>query len=451
MKYLKKTLEQGEGEIKETVQEYQVDGEVGRFKFKTHCLEKEGKIIYDTSRSFFPALKGKEWYKTIGFKEIAMVYGAIERSYRKVRKLINRIRYQEGATPLRTLAESVGVEGSKIIDFIEYKANNILGSNNFTQEGTPKDNTIEYGSIKGPEVPYFSEKEGSGFIAGIIRDEVEKGVKANLFTEEVCSEIVKNPVIYENPSNTIDIIVDDVGAKKQKEIRKSEKVEEDSTSEGKYVYNTIAHIEKVDSSYTLNERSTVRILPVLIAFLLSNNLLDYRLQFFLDGQRTLQAAILKAFSWHKNIAIILDWFHLEEKCKMQLSMALKGRIIKQEILEQLMPLLWYGLLDRAIALLMSIDKNLIKDESKLQVLIGYFERNRKYIPCYVIRNKLGLRNSSNIGEKMNDLIVSERQKHNGMSWSKSGSVALASITTMVRNNEQDNWFKNKNIEFKIAA
>ena len=88
-------------------------------------------------------------------------------------------------------------------------------------------------------------------------------------------------------------------------------------------------------------------------------------------------------------------------------------------------------------------------ESKLQVLIDYFERNRKYIPCYVIRDKLGLRNSSNIGEKMNDLIVSERQKHNGMSWSKSGSVALASITTMVRNNEQDNWFKNKNIKFKI--
>jgi hypothetical protein len=228
-------------------------------------------------------------------------------------------------------------------------------------------------------------------------------------------------------------------------------VEEDNISEGKYVYNTIAHITKVDSSYTLNERSTVRILPVLIAFLLSNDLLGYRLQFFLDGQRTLHAAILKAFSWHKNIAIILDWYHLVEKCKMQLSMALKGRAIRNETLNKLLPLLWYGLVDRAIAQLMSIDKNLIKDESKLQVLIDYFERNRKYIPSYVIRDKLGLRNSSNIGEKMNDLIVSERQKHNGMSWSKSGSVALASITTIVRNNEQDNWFKNKNIKFKIAA
>jgi hypothetical protein len=396
-------------------------------------------------------LKGKEWYKTVGFKEISMVYGAIEKSYRKVSKLINRIRYQEGATPLRTLAESVESEGSKIIDFIEYKSSHILESNNFSQEGTPKDNTIEYGCIKGPQTSYLTEREGSGFIAGIIREEVERGVKTNLFTEEVCYEIVKNPVIYENPSNTIDIIVDDVGAKKQKETRRSENVEENNKSERKYVYNTIAHLKKGDSSYTINERSTVRILPVLIAFLLSNDLLGYRLQFFLDGQRTLHAAILKAFSWHKNIAIILDWYHLVEKCKMQLSMALKGRVIRNEILDELLPLLWYGLVDRAIALLMSIDKNLIKDESKLQVLIDYFERNRKYIPCYVIRAKLGLRNSSNIGEKMNDLIVSERQKHNGMSWSKSGSVALASITTMVRNNEQDNWFKNKNIKFKIAA
>ena len=427
-----------------------MDGEVGRFTFKTHCIEKDGKIVYDTSRYFFPTLKGKEWYKTIGFKEISMVYGVIDNSYRKVRELINRIRYQEGATPLKTLEESVEAEGSKIIDFIEYKANCILESNNFTREGKPKDKSIEYGCIKAPCIAYISGEEVSPFTTDIIREELEKSERTNLFSEEVCSEILKNPVIYENPSETINIIIDDVCAKKQKESRKNENISKDKSSE-KYVYNTIAHIEKVDKSYTLNEKSTVSILPILIAFLLSNGLVNYRLQFFLDGLRTLHASILKAFSWHKNIAIILDWYHLEEKCKMQLSMGLKGHVIRNEILDKLLPLLWYGLIDRAITLLTDIDKSLIKDESKLQALIGYFERNRKYIPCYAMRKKLGLRNSSNIGEKMNDLIVSERQKHNGMSWSKSGSVALASITTMVRNNEQDNWFNNKDIEFKMAA
>jgi len=49
---------------------------------------------------------------------------------------------------------------------------------------------------------------------------------------------------------------------------------------------------------------------------------------------------------------------------------------------------------------------------------------------------LGLRNSSNRGEKVNDLVVSERQKHNGMSWSPEGSVALAAAITLARNQGQ---------------
>jgi len=61
-----------------------------------------------------------------------------------------------------------------------------------------------------------------------------------------------------------------------------------------------------------------------------------------------------------------------------------------------------------------------------------------------------LRNSSNIGEKANDLLVSDRQKHNGMSWSKVGSVALASLTALVKNCEYKKWFETKTIEFKLV-
>jgi hypothetical protein len=39
--------------------------------------------------------------------------------------------------------------------------------------------------------------------------------------------------------------------------------------------------------------------------------------FFVDGQKTLQAAILQAFSWCINASIILDWYHLEEKCRLR--------------------------------------------------------------------------------------------------------------------------------------
>jgi hypothetical protein len=67
--------------------------------------------------------------------------------------------------------------------------------------------------------------------------------------------------------------------------------------------------------------------------------MGYRIQFFVDGQRVLQDSIINFFSWYINIGIILDWYHLEKKCKEQLSLALKGRHIRNEILETLTDLL----------------------------------------------------------------------------------------------------------------
>lgn len=120
---------------------------------------------------------------------------------------------------------------------------------------------------------------------------------------------------------------------------------------------------------------------------------------------------------------------------MQLSLGMRGRVIRNEVLNELLPLLWYGLVDHAIAFVNTLERSQIKDPEAITRLIGYFERNRAHIPCYAVRKELGLRNSSNIGEKMNDLVVSDRQKHNGMSWSVSGSVSLASLTALARNNE----------------
>ncbi len=132
-------------------------------------------------------------------------------------------------------------------------------------------------------------------------------------------------------------------------------------------------------------------------------------------------------------------------------MAMKGRVVRNEVLESLLPLLWRGLTDQAIALLEGIDACQVKNQAMVVKLVQYLHRNRPYIPCYAVRKKLGLRNSSSIGEKMNDLVVSNRQKHNGMSWSKPGSVALASVTALKRNRETVSWFEKGEIEFKLAA
>jgi len=201
----------------------------------------------------------------------------------------------------------------------------------------------------------------------------------------------------------------------------------------------------------LNGYGTKEVLFFLIALIFNSNFTKSRFQFFTDGHKTLNEAILKRFNWSNNMGIILDWFHLVKKCKEQLSMAMKGRVVRNELLEQLLPLLWHGLTDRAIALLEEMDTAQIRNQSIMEKLVEYLHRNKPYIPCYALRKQLGLRNSSNIGEKMNDLIVSDRQKHNGMSWSKRGSVALASVTALKRNREAKNWFENQKIEFKLAA
>jgi len=77
------------------------------------------------------------------------------------------------------------------------------------------------------------------------------------------------------------------------------------------------------------------------------------------------------------------------------------------------------------------------------------ERVQHTIPCYALRKQLGLRNSSNIGEKANDMIVSNRQKHNGMSRSNNGSVAFATVSAAFRNNEVNNWVHYRDIDFAL--
>ncbi len=398
-------------------------------------MEKDGGTIYNTATSVFSELNGKEKYKTSGFKEIGMIRGTIKESYRETADLINRIRYQDGATPMRTLQDNTEKEGVKLIDFVEQKTTEILKKNNFTEEGIPKDKSEEY------------KKEP----ALLPKEEVEKAIEACKLTPEEREEVERNPVYYEDPEQTANISIDDVGVKKQKEERGTEDKEKKEMGKKEYVHNTVAHIQKEDKSYTVNGRSTVSVLRVIIGFLLNNGLLKYRLQFFVDGQRTLQAAILKVFSWFGNIGIILDWYHLEDKCKKQLSSAMKGRQIRNDVLNVLMRILWYGMVDKAIKYLSDLDESLIKNRDALVTLIDYIERNRPYIPCYGVRKELGLRNSSNIGEKMNDLLVSDRQKHNGMSWSKDGSVALASLTALKRNKEYKKWFEKGDLEFKLVA
>jgi len=370
----------------------------------------------------------------VGFKELAYIYGDTNESFRKTAALINRIRHQQqGGTPSRTLQESTEREGQQILDYVKDQSNRILEQNGFSEDGQYQGNNTEYFQA----APVLLPSADIIKAANQCSDDFDK------------AQLLSNPVDYEDPKTTTNIAIDDVNVKRQNSSRPRQ--EDSEEQKRKYAHNTIAHIENGEEKYTLNGENTKSVLFFIMAFCFNNNLIGTRLQFFTDGHTFLNKAILKALSWYSNIGIILDWYHLRKKCKEKLSMAMRGSVIRNQVLERLMPMLWYGLTERAIGFLDETEANLIKNQARMAELISYLQRNKPYIPCYEIRKQLGLKNSSAIGEKMNDLVVAERQKHNGMSWSKEGSVALASITAMKRNNESRKWFVEKELNYRLAS
>jgi hypothetical protein len=439
LKKCQKYQEQNGGVSEENTNEYKVDGEVGRFTFKTHSVYVNNKSTMNTAKDVFKTLYSKEWYRTVGFNELALDFTS-HISYRQAANKLNRVRNEEKGTPVRTLSNIVEMEGAKVQEKIDKMAKDILYDNEFSERGIP--NSESKAKI------YMPDKRKIRIPSRIITEKIKDYNKDK--PEDLKIPINEQENFYENLDNTVNISIDDVSVKKQKTERSKDN-EKSQDFKTHYVRNTIVHIEKLKERYCLNASSTVEVLPRIVAFLLFNNNFKNYLLFFVDGEKSLHSAIINVFSWFKSYGLLLDWYHLGEKCKIELSLALKKTDFRNEILEKVQQQLWIGKIDSAVEILRSIDKDNIKSESNIERLIGYFDRNKNYIPCYALRKSLGLRISSNKAEKANDLLVASRQKHNGMSWSVEGSVALATITTLYKNNEQKEWHEKSQIQFKFVS
>ena len=416
---------------------YSVDGEIGRLSFATYSrVNAYWEGLYNTSREFFRPLHGAEKYRTEGFNELALIYGTTEASFRKTAALLNRVRHQEaGGTPSRTVRAHTEQEGRKIQDHLAHKVRTILQENGFTEEGVSQ-------KVRGHALGDTSPLVSAEPLAELVRAfDIEERFKP---------AILKNPVPYEDPTAAVNISVDEVGAKKQKASREKRPADSPAKPKRAYVQNTVIHVEQAGASYILNGEGVLCGLRMVLAFLLHNHLLDHKFMFFVDGH-SLYVSVVQFFSWHTNIAVILDWYHLKKKCKELLSMAVRGKEIRNTVLEKLLPLLWHGLGDHAITYLKNLPAAQIKNEQERSHLIEYFAKNRLMIPAYAVRSELGLRNSSNRGEKANDLLVAARQKHNGMSWSPSGSLALASVTALKKNQEYTKWFQEEQLQFELTS
>ncbi len=430
------------GKIIEKPNNYTIDAEIGKLEVNTFEIKEGSQNIFRTERDVFPETGPREHYKTVCFRELALAYPCDE-SYRKSAEKLNRaLRRQEGQKmSARTMANLVEREGEQIQASVANKSKSILQDHGFTPDGVICDQEKAFGLLKKEEVLLEREKIFQAI------EELNRGKE-----KEKCITLSELYETFEDPEAIkANISVDDVCCKKQK--AEGRKKGSPPKEKREMVNNTVAHIQNKEAKkYTLNTPTISQMMTSVLAFLLLNDLLSKpgSLVFFTDGARDLRKAIQDVFSFMP-LKIILDWYHLEKKCKDLLSMAINGKQIKNQVLTELLIWLWLGKVDEAIGLLRDLKADYIKNAMQRDNLITYFSRNRDCIPCYALRKQLGLRNSSNPVEKANDLLVSDRQKHNGMSWSAQGSTSLATLTALRHNGEDRNWLLDHHIRFQFDA
>jgi hypothetical protein len=137
-------------------------------------------------------------------------------------------------------------------------------------------------------------------------------------------------------------------------------------------------------------------------------------------------------------AMIVCWWHLRKRCYEQMSSAGGPKDRRRAFEKELLGPLWEGKGDAAIELLKGAWE-WVRNPAAVNELIGYLEKRREYIPDYQERRRAGLWIASTRVEKFNDWAVSGRCKHQGMSGSPVGVLALAALEAARRNGELDRW------------
>jgi len=142
--------------------------------------------------------------------------------------------------------------------------------------------------------------------------------------------------------------------------------------------------------------------------------------------------------------MIVCWWHLRKRCYEQLSAAGGPKEPRRALEKELLGQLWEGKVDAAVDLLRGA-LEWVRNPQAVEDLIGYLEKRCAYISDYQQRQRAGLWIASTRVEKFNDWAVSGRCKHQGMSWSPQGVLALAALEATRRNGELDRWRQNRQL------
>lgn len=410
-------------------------------------MDGAGRAVCQGSR-YFPARQPREWHKTEGFREEALCLEAAKRSYRDTAAHLNRYRRQpRGGTPVSTLQVNAQQEGGQVLNFLERHSQSILQAHGFDAQGQPSAAQVAQVAAN-PDHRLSAEYIEQGLTA------VCQVMEARGFSSAQSATVQAQAAgaVYEDPARCTNVAIDDIEVKKQKAHRRCPTAQSAPPSVLKRpkVANTVARIDQGQRHFTLSGSGVGQVLRFVLAFLLHNGLLGGRVHFFTDGYKSLQNTIVAFFAWHPRVWLLLDWYHLVKKFKEELSLACRGRMLRNQHLRPLLRLLWYGLVEEARRYLAAIPTDDLKDAAPLARLQGYLERNESSIPCYALRRQLGLRNASSLVESANNEVTARRQKRNGMSWSQPGSHALTALSALVCNRCHKRWVREHTIPLEFV-
>jgi hypothetical protein len=151
-----------------------------------------------------------------------------------------------------------------------------------------------------------------------------------------------------------------------------------------------------------------------------------------DGARSIRLMLEELFG--PSVRVILDWYHLAKKVYQLLSMVAHGKAERERMEGRVLSFLWHGRLSEALSYLGSVSA---RREEALTELVTYLEKHASEIIDYERRAKVSKVIGSGRMEKAVDQAVGIRQKKKGMSWSETGSHALALLKVVELNGEWD--------------
>lgn len=279
--------------------------------------------------------------------------------------------------------------------------------------------------------------------------------KASEVSAALCEEValsqrlsaptfLNNPDIYDGNSKEVLVMADAIGVKAQRSARRrpGQSADEHGRDEDHKKIKTISTemmlIEGQDGSFRqlCAGREGTADLSELVWAHLRRNFSEYPgalpIVAVTDGARSLRLRLEAIFG--ASVCVILDWYHLSKKIYQLLSMAAHSREQREQIQKQVLAFLWAGKVESAVSVLEDLTP---RREEALSELIGYLKKHATEIIDYERRAKAGKTIGSGRMEKALDLAVGVRQKRKGMSWSQTGSKALALLKVAELNGEWD--------------